>query len=164
MARVTSVIIAPDLAVALGKKSRSSAPFETGGILLGRELTDGTRLILSILGSGPNASATRASFVPDYEWQQAELERALLQSPDLSYLGDWHSHPAGRVVPSETDRRLLGSIRSEATSQCPDPVMIICGGIFSWTLRAFALDKRGSVSRVRLVAAPLGSDRDEEPF
>lgn len=150
MALVTTVIITPDLAARFVSSAASARPLETGGVLLGRSLQDGTRIITAVINAGHNSTATATAFEPDYKWQQNVLNNAFAGDPDLQYLGDWHSHPGGRVVPSSTDVQLLATIRAEPLALCPNPVMLICGGRRSWESRAFGFSARGAVIRVPL--------------
>lgn len=159
MALVTSVIITPDVAASFVSSAAAARPLETGGVLLGRSLEDGTRIISAVINAGHNSKATSATFEPDYEWQQKALNQAFTENPDLEYLGDWHSHPGGRVLPSSTDVQLLTTIRAEPLAQCPNPLMLICGGRRVWVSRAFAFTARGAVRRIPLrIASSSGGD------
>lgn len=153
MALVSTVILTPDLAAHIAARAVAAHPSETGGVLLGRGLRDGTKIVIAVIDAGQNSTATRNAFEPDYEWQQSALNDAFKKNPELEYLGDWHSHPGGRVVPSSTDVRLLTTIRDESSALCPDPVMIICGGRQSWESQAFAFSARDRVRRVPLKVA-----------
>lgn len=120
--------------------AHKSRPFEVGGVLLGPANAD-RPLITLLIGPGSKSRATRVSFEPDYEYQQAELDRLYEQHDgNLAYLGDWHSHPSGSCTPSTTDVRALLEIRAKPDARCPDPVMIICGGRSGNVFRAYRLD------------------------
>lgn len=120
--------------------AHASKPFEVGGVLLGPP-TDGQNRITSLIGPGPNSRATRVSFEPDYDYQQAQLDELYERhGGHLAYVGDWHSHPTGACSPSHTDVRALLAIRSDVEARCPDPVMIICGGRTGRSFRAYRLD------------------------
>jgi integrative and conjugative element protein (TIGR02256 family) len=120
--------------------AHDSRPFEVGGVLLGSANRDNPR-ITNLIGPGPSSRATRVSFEPDYTYQQAELDRLFEEhGGNLAYFGDWHSHPRGNCSPSKTDVRTLLQISSATEAQCPDPVMIICGGRAGNVFRSFRLE------------------------
>lgn len=151
------VILAPDLARNIRRCSVAHAPLETGGVLLGRTMTNGTRIVTGLIAGGPGARATATRFEPDYDWQQRAMEEAFHRNDRVEYLGDWHSHPGGSATPSETDGKALRAIRAETASRCPEPIMIICGGKGRWGIRAFMLDGGGGVRRVPLGKAAKSS-------
>lgn len=105
----------------------SKAPLETGGILLGW-ITGADVCITNVIGPGPGAVHDTRSFEPDSRWQQDNIallyERSVRR---LAYLGDWHTHPAGKPEPSDQDRRTLRTIAQSSTARCPNPVMLIIG-------------------------------------
>jgi integrative and conjugative element protein (TIGR02256 family) len=115
-------------------------PSETGGILLGRWVEAERAIITQIIGPGPHAKHRRASFEPDYEFQEAEIAKAHA-SADLGceYLGDWHSHPRGPLSPSSTDMRVLHKIASYPAARCKDPTMCIISGGPYWAASAWRL-------------------------
>jgi integrative and conjugative element protein (TIGR02256 family) len=126
----------------------ATRPLEVGGVLLGR-IQPGLPTIVDLIGPGPLARATATSFEPDYEYQQAEVDRLFQDyGSDLAYLGDWHSHPGGRCHPSVTDLRAMLAIRGTAEAQCPDPVMVIVGGPRNRTTKAFAFDGLEALAEV----------------
>lgn len=115
-------------------------PLETGGILLGRWVEAKRATITQMIGPGPRAKHCRASFEPDYEFQEAEIAKAHA-SADLGceYLGDWHSHPRGPLSPSSTDMRVLHKIASYPAARCKDPTMCIISGGPYWAASAWRL-------------------------
>jgi integrative and conjugative element protein (TIGR02256 family) len=117
---------------------------ETGGVLLGWR--DAHNVVVEhVVGAGPAARHGRASFQPDASWQQARVAQLYEQSGRrLSYLGDWHTHPGGKPIPSRRDDRTLQHIASAAEARCPDPIMVIMGDGGAvrdrrWAARAFVL-------------------------
>lgn len=103
----------------------ASYPYETGGIILGRE-TDRACTVSKMIGPGPHAEHRRASFDPDHGWQVAEVARLWRDHKGkISYLGDWHSHPGGAPRPSRLDREVLRLIADAADARCAAPVMLI---------------------------------------
>jgi integrative and conjugative element protein (TIGR02256 family) len=48
---------------------------------------------------------TRYSYIPDRTAQQTEIDR--LHARDLHFVGDWHTHPDSRPLPSPQDMRSI---------------------------------------------------------
>lgn len=120
-------------------------PLEVGGVLLGTDCS-GYRVVTDLIGPGPMSRATPTSFEPDYAFQQEEVDRLYeANAGDLTYIGDWHSHPGGRCRPSSIDRDAMVTIRTSPDARCPDPIMMIIGGRRNETMKAFVLDIRGQI-------------------
>ena len=102
-------------------------PGETGGILLGYwAVPDREVVITTKIGPGPKALHEPRRFVPDADYQEAELARRYaLDRARFTYLGDWHSHPLGTRRLSRLDRRTLRQIASYADARAPNPLMAI---------------------------------------
>lgn len=49
--------------------------------------------------------------------------------PGTFFLGTWHTHPLGAPTPSAEDIAQL--LRDSTDTNCPEPVMVILGGMFS---------------------------------
>lgn len=116
--------------------ARDAAPLETGGCLVGYRVKETAEtVIVSIVGPGPNARATTNSFEPDYEFQQAEIQRHYAASERLhTYLGDWHSHPGGTTAMSRMDRIALRKIARTAEARQSNPLMVIVAEGDPWKL------------------------------
>jgi len=111
-------------------------PLETGGMLLGYRGRNGEEVITNIIGPGPKAKHGRFSFLPDGDYQQTKLERIFLDTNgQVTYLGDWHTHPRGKNHPSYLDKRTLARIAREPKSGTDTPLMAILGnGAPVWEL------------------------------
>src|SRR5690349_6487145 len=91
--------------------AESAYPLETGGMLIGYEADDGQLVVKAIIGPGPHAIHRRSKFFPDAEFQQSQLEMHFAATRGReTYLGDWHTHPAGGTSLSLTDKRTLKRI------------------------------------------------------
>lgn len=110
--------------------ARDRHPLETGGLLLGWvHDASGDAVVAEIVGPGPAALHGAASFLPDHEWQRAELARRYAASGRVhSYLGDWHTHPGGTGRPSVRDRRTLAAIAAAPSARIPRPLLAIVSG------------------------------------
>lgn len=99
-------------------------PFETGGILLGRD--QGTRTqVNAVIGPGPTAVHERYGFQPDSDWQAEQVAAAWRRDPALEYLGDWHTHPGGTTRFSRLDTGTAMSIAAADAARQPSPVMVV---------------------------------------
>lgn len=99
-------------------------PNETGGVLLGISGARGS-VVRAVIGPGPAAEHARMSFLPDTDWQRAEVARLWTTAPELEYLGDWHTHPGGSPGLSALDRKTLRSIAEYPDARQPRPVMLV---------------------------------------
>lgn len=114
----------------------TKAPLETGGVLLGYWVTPQEVVITRCIGPGPNAVRRRASYHPDYDYQEAEIEHAFRVSDGAdSYLGDWHTHPGAKTAHlSWKDKRTIRRIAEAPEAQAPTPLMLVlCGDDADWT-------------------------------
>lgn len=106
-----------------------SFPLETGGMLLGYVADNRDVVVTAIIGPGPKAIHRRYGFVPDAEYQQAELSaHHLITNGRETYLGDWHTHPRGSTTLSPVDKRTLTRIARTPSSGIAEPIMAILGG------------------------------------
>lgn len=110
--------------------ARDRHPLETGGLLLGwSEDVTGDAVVAAIVGPGPAAEHGLMSFLPDDQWQRAELARRYAGSGRVhGYLGDWHTHPNGAGRASSRDRRTLASIAAAPLARAPRPLLAIVSG------------------------------------
>lgn len=116
-----------------------AAPAETGGVLLGY-LPEGSgeRVATHVVGPGPNAIHEEDRFVPDHEYQLAEIARLYEASGRrLEYLGDWHSHPSAEGYLSDKDLRTLDRIAKSRTARVDSPVMLVMAGRGGWHATAW---------------------------
>lgn len=122
-------------------------PYETGGMLIGYEADNGDAVVTHLIGPGPLARHSRFGFVPDPDYQQAELEAHFhATSGRETYLGDWHTHPHSNPNLSRVDKKTLARIARVQASGTTTPLMaILGGGTGTWVLGAvrFLGTKRG---------------------
>lgn len=112
----------------------AAVPEETGGVLMGYVTLADSRgrrdaVVTDLIGPGPGARASPTSFEPDSAWQIEQIEKVYRRhNRRVSYLGDWHTHPGGRAMPSRRDKDTLASIAAYSPARCPEPIMAILGG------------------------------------
>lgn len=126
----TRVWIAREVLREIRLEALSTAPLETGGMLLGyRPPAEKPIVVERMIGPGPNAHHALTRFEPDGPWQEQELAELYLRSARrTTYLGDWHSHPRAAAIPSELDRRTARAISRHREARARRPLMLIMGG------------------------------------
>src|SRR5205807_1047648 len=79
-----------------------------------------------LVSAGPNAVRERTRFVPDHEFQESAIAASYSASGRrIEYLGDWHTHPEGRLALSRSDIATLRLIARHTYSRQPQPVMAV---------------------------------------
>ncbi|MBV1718262.1 MAG: Mov34/MPN/PAD-1 family protein [Desulfarculus sp.] len=135
-------------------------PKETGGILVGYWSADKKEVVVTnIISAGPNAHHGRVIFKPDHEYQQQELDRILnFGAEPLFYLGDWHTHPNGKLKLSILDMITLWRIARNPEAYAPTPVMLVLARGNPWVFGGWyrnaaghrLLDPFSSVSSIKV--------------
>lgn len=80
---------------------RSIDGLETGGILLGDDVTDEIG-IRHAGGPGPNATRGGRTFMRDLDHARRLADSAWLEDRS-QWIGEWHTHPTGGLSPSQVD-------------------------------------------------------------
>jgi integrative and conjugative element protein (TIGR02256 family) len=117
-------ILADELAMQAG----DHAPNETGGMLVGYLAADDPMsvVITGAIKTGPRSTRKPHRFVPDGRWQQQQLERLYAQSGRIAtYLGDWHSHPRGPLLPSAGDTKTARRVARSARARSAHPLTLL---------------------------------------
>lgn len=101
-------------------------PKETGGVLLGT-YTPSFELAIVTEVSGPpqDSRKARSGFWRGILGLQTLISR--LWKQQQYYLGEWHVHPDGPPIPSETDYDQMNAISQSLDYQCPEPLLLIVG-------------------------------------
>ena len=97
---------------------------EAGGQLFGQ--LDGKTFLVNI-ATGPRKSdiRSRTQYLPDRNEEQAEIKEYLKNG--IFYLGDWHTHPEKKPVPSEIDIETTNDCFQKSTHGMPGFAFIIVG-------------------------------------
>jgi integrative and conjugative element protein (TIGR02256 family) len=138
--------------VTIEREALKFYPRETGGALMGYYANDDSELVITdVIDAGPNARHGLSSFAPDLAHQHSEIARIYFGSGRLhTYIGDWHTHPAGCLRLSTKDKSVLRLIASSRPARTTKPVMLIWAGDESgWDLRIWQCRLHTSVLRIR---------------
>ncbi len=87
---------------------RKRLPNETGGVLLGAiDHQQRTVYVATVLPSPSDSTEWPTAYIRGVKGLKETVEKAQAMSGgDLSYVGEWHSHPQGcNSAPSEDDRK-----------------------------------------------------------
>lgn len=121
-------------------EATAMSPQETGGVLMGWWCGPKEAVVDRVIGPGPAAEHEATRFRPDHHWQVGEIARVYAaHDRQVSYLGDWHSHP-GEQMPhlSGADRRVLRRIARTPSARAPSPLMLILFGFgVNWQAAAW---------------------------
>jgi len=102
------------------------APCETGGMLMGYVGSQGDVVITKLIGPGPNAIHKRSTFVPDHNYQMKKLTEHFEGTDGQdTYLGDWHTHPAGGTALSALDKATVSRIARFVAEHTKHPIMLV---------------------------------------
>lgn len=109
---------------------RKDFPRETGGILIGYYTADLSTAIVTDAVGPPDDSKKSPTRFERGTIGLAELLESLWHQRSghrRYYLGEWHLHPNGTVLPSPTDDRQMESI-ARGSYRCPEPLLLTVGG------------------------------------
>lgn len=157
--KLTKVLWLPrEVLSSLVEEANRAAPKETGGVLLGYIAQDGGQPVVThAVGPGPKAVHKQSRFVPDHEYQVAEIDRLYKGSNfQLQYLGDWHTHPGDAAYLSARDRATLKQIALCPEARIKQPIMLILAYGPEWEAAAWIAVPIGSLFRAgKYVNHPL---------
>jgi integrative and conjugative element protein (TIGR02256 family) len=100
-------------------------PWEVGGWLLGYWRADGNALVLTH-ATPPGRRGTPFGVTVDADRHRPMFDDAWDASEgQVTFLGDWHTHPGGPPFPSARDRRALEQLAKEPEYQTDTPLIAI---------------------------------------
>ena len=129
---------------------------ETGGVLMGRyngELNMAT--VTRVCGPPSDSHSGRNTFVRGIRGLQQLIEK--LWRVNEYYLGEWHFHPGGTARPSIVDARQMRRISQSDEYNCPEPILIVVGGMppAEWEAVAYVFPRnRESIRLGKLFCQP----------
>lgn len=150
--------ISTTIADQLDSLANDHLPNETGGVLLGYATTD-TAVVQKIVGPGPHATHSPTAFSPDHAYHEHRIGEEYRKSNGVTtYLGDWHSHPAGSLRLSARDESTLKRIAHFEAARIPRPIMLIIAGP-PWSMGAWRLSGTWMTSVRRLTVRLFNESR-----
>ncbi|MDP9364053.1 MAG: Mov34/MPN/PAD-1 family protein [Chloroflexota bacterium] len=133
--------VAESALAAMAAEAERTYPLETGGVLLGYwAMAHSEVVVTDVVGPGLRAVHEPTRFVPDRDYQDAEIARLHVADPArYGYLGDWHSHPRGGAGLSAKDQEALRQIARHQAARAPVPLMAILTLSGEWRVAAWCL-------------------------
>lgn len=122
------------LATIVREASASNDGRETGGILLGFDAAPLTEALVMEAGDpGPDAERRTDFFRRDVEHAQRLADEAFTRTTSR-WIGEWHTHPHGHLVPSRKDLRTYRGFLRDPELAFDSFVAVIVGpGDDGWT-------------------------------
>lgn len=131
--------ILPSLMARLYVQRKEKLPNETGGVLVGSyDFAHNICYIVDAIDSPSDSQEYPSAYIRGsnglYE-KICEIEKITVGN--LTYIGEWHSHPTDSTNPSNDDRKLLHAIAEHTfTQSSPGCMMIIGDSHFSIYLKS----------------------------
>lgn len=116
----------------LQKWAQKSLPHETGGTLVGTISPDRRiATVVEVLHASAMARRSLFTFFRPSDKDDQSLLKLLQQRPNLTYIGEWHTHPNAEPIPSGLDRDALATIANSPNTCTETPIMLILGQAFT---------------------------------
>lgn len=107
---------------------QQSSSLETGGILVGYYEDDqATATVVDALPPPSDSARGGSWFARGVKGLGAELLRRWSSKVRTFYVGEWHYHPAQRIVASTEDFEQMAEISKGEHYQCKEPLLVILG-------------------------------------
>lgn len=128
---------------------QKSYPNESGGILIGKYSSDlKTAIIYSITDAPSDSKMGKTWFKRGVNGLQELLNRKWVKSQQF-YLGEWHFHPNGTPIPSQTDIQEMRKISKNHNYNCPEPILLIASNYNEhWELGEYIFYPNKSYTRI----------------
>ena len=124
------VEIKPSALQQMVRLAREHWPNEVGSALVGTYTKDGDLArVTGLAPIAPDSKGKRTAYVRGVEGVTEFFQSLFASSKGRHYyVGEWHSHPGGRPVPSGVDDRNGAAIARNPREMCPECIMVIIGG------------------------------------
>ena len=109
----------------LCKHGMNHYPKEFGGLLIGQYINDNREVVIYETVLPSEYKSSRFSFERGSLGLKRTLERLYKQAPTLIYVGEWHTHPDGPAIPSQTDMKALQEIVQDESVFINNPILLI---------------------------------------
>lgn len=149
---MTTLYLSPRAAKQIEQAVRRNPGVETGGILMGYQLSPTEWLVTYASEPGPSAVQKPQTIVFDDPYLTRLVQRLQLRSTRRwHYIGDWHSHTVRSLQPSKADKQTIMSKASEEKYGSRSPIMLIVGLNRQQQIHARAFILSGSLRSFRQV-------------
>lgn len=122
-----SIVIDDKLVDQLCRLGSDHYPKEYGGLLVGRYVNDNKEVLIEQTVLPKKFKSSAFSFERGVEGLRNILAGLFRKNPSLIYVGEWHTHPDGRPVPSSTDSSALRTIAEHKDVFIKNPLLLIIG-------------------------------------
>lgn len=122
-----SLKIKDELLIKMNKLGKEYYPNEYGGLLVGRYSDDFKSVFIEETVLPKEFRSSRFKFERGVKGLKKVLHDFFKQTPSLSYVGEWHTHPDGTPIPSITDVAALKTIAQHDEVYIENPVLLIIG-------------------------------------
>jgi len=122
-----SIVIDEKLMDELCRLGSEHYPKEYGGLFVGRYVNNNKEVIIKQTVLPKKFKSSASSFERGVEGLRNILAGFLNESPSLIYVGEWHTHPDGRPIPSSTDSSALRTIAAHHQVSIENPLLLIIG-------------------------------------
>lgn len=102
-------------------------PNEFGGFLIGFYSNDKKLLTLTDTILPNKYKATPSLFERDTKGVKQYFKEFYKENPKKFYVGEWHTHPNNRAIPSPIDIETIHSIKNDKGVAILNPVLLIIG-------------------------------------
>lgn len=102
-------------------------PNEFGGFLIGHYINDNKHLKITDSILPTKYRTSKLNFERSVEGIDEQLCKLYYEEPSRFYVGEWHTHPDNRAIPSSTDIKAISSIANMEDSCIKNPVLLIIG-------------------------------------
>ena len=121
--------ILPSLMERLYVQRKEKLPNETGGVLVGSyDFAHNICYIVDAIGSPSDSQEYPSAYIRGSNGLYEKIcETEKITVGNLTYIGEWHSHPTDSTSPSNDDRKLLRAIAEYTFTQSSPGCMMIIG-------------------------------------
>ncbi|WP_111308028.1 Mov34/MPN/PAD-1 family protein [Confluentibacter sediminis] len=111
----------------LARIGKAHYPNEYGGFLIGYYSDDKKILTITDTILPKKYNATPSLFMRDNIGVKQHFKNFYKEKPKKYYVGEWHTHPNNKAIPSITDIKAINSIRNDKDVAILNPVLLIIG-------------------------------------
>lgn len=109
------------------KHGKEHYPNEYGGLLVGRYSDDFKSVFIEETVLPKEFKSSRFKFERGAEGLKKVLHDFFKQTPSLSYVGEWHTHPDSTPVPSIMDVNAMNEVVGHKEVLIMNPLLLIIG-------------------------------------